>query len=74
MGGWDLVLELGAALLAEDADPRGDVEQIDRTLHLVGEGWVRVVHLGRCTCHAISGRRDKSTRSRRGHLLSSQVG
>ena len=26
------------------------------------QGGVRVVHLGRSTCHAISGREDKSTR------------
>ena len=39
---------------------------------------VRVVHLGRSTCNAISGREDQSPRipdhlswSRRGHLLSS---
>ena len=46
----------------------------DVHLHISDVG-VRVVHFGRSTSHAISGRGDHSTvQNRRGHLLSSQGG
>ena len=36
---------------------------------LSGVWWLRVVHLGRYTCHAISGRGDQSTRIPDGFLV-----